>query len=294
MGRGVGPRVGLLDEPLVAPARSDGLVPARRGVGRVAVAHEDGVVPVGVDGRHRRRGVHGRAGVVGPAGDLRSAAEVVGVHVPRHGRRPRRPVARRPGWRRWARTARSGCRGRSAARATSGVAVKPAAWGTSAAWAAGAACDGGGQDQGGGGGSRPRMPEGRTSALDGSRHSSRVLVRPAAAGHPACHASARARRAEPGKKQWTPHSQSIGTAALRLERSTHRVTTETASASDLRTVWRGWLRHGSLGATWSHRGGRPRRGASAGGRGSRLPPVRGRSYPPEPLLPGCTRTAQLP
>ncbi len=79
MGRGVINRIGLLDEPLVAPGVGDGLVPATGGIGRVAASDEDGVRAVGRDRSHRRRRVNRRSGVVGPTADLRSVAQVVRV-----------------------------------------------------------------------------------------------------------------------------------------------------------------------------------------------------------------------
>ncbi len=105
---GVGARVGLLDEPLVAAVWGDGLVATRGGLGHVAGAHVDRVEPVGVDRRHRGGRVDRRAGVVGPAGDARAVREVVGVDVARPGRR-RRPRAVRRGRPRWVRSRRWGC-----------------------------------------------------------------------------------------------------------------------------------------------------------------------------------------
>ena len=80
VGDGVGPGVRLLDVPLDAPVGPDGEVAARRRAGGVAPADVDGVEPVGVDGRDRRRRVDGRAGVVRPAAHRTSAVDVVGVH----------------------------------------------------------------------------------------------------------------------------------------------------------------------------------------------------------------------
>ena len=82
MGHRVGARVGLLDEPLVAPGVGDGLVAASRGIARVAGPDEDRVGAAGRDGSDRRRGLDRRAGVVGPTGHARPVAEVVGVDLP--------------------------------------------------------------------------------------------------------------------------------------------------------------------------------------------------------------------
>ena len=226
MGRGVGPRVGLLDEPLVAPARSDGLVPARRGGGRVAVADVDGVLPVGVDGSHRWGGVHRRAGVVGPAGDRRSAVEVVGVHEPR-------PVADHDGRLPVSQSGDVGGRQRDRIAGVVQLHIpglcRREASRMGGLGGRGDRCrlDGGAQDQGGGGGNdhggRKEVPRHSTDHVtplgSGAAQSRRSSGAPS---------SARSAGSRSGGKERTPHSQSIGTATLRLERSAHRATTKAA------------------------------------------------------------------